>query len=732
MQSVTDVVMSSDSMQTCSDDEDDVPLNKLRRYRKDGVETEPCNTLDFTKQTDLFSNIFQHAESSSDSVAWLCSMKSLCKHSKVIVDDIMTAGPTIQPEEGPHRKPDYTPRWLAALRTRATLITDDEVHKKVTGYNSDDDVDEDDATDVRLRENRTRMSAFRILQSMYTEEKVVQKVFEHLHLTGNTPNMLAAIQDGIDEGHVAPATDLLSICIKAVRCHINNSGIFKNGCSIMVAAYQHNGWHNIHTAAAALMLTEGFCKHQNNISVALHVMCKISFCSGDERSVICSMEELSLEHRQRLTEAVCGILDYCVKQKKSKEQKTGRTLRAERAQLIEAACRVMATVWCCEQSEYYRSAVFGRSLQTFDNIVKHFERPELNDGIILALDYLLDTASKTDYQTNLQTVEMLMSTNLVRHVCKYWKNSLTRKNDLIMLSVIYEVMRCVLEVPEHNEMIRHCLMRGLAMSQSSIRVYEFHRSETFIAEALGLFLQDAYQRPVEQTQKFVVKQGLITICLAMIGEMTSSRRDRDGNIADSDQKKTRHWVQLLSLAVMDKRKYQTRLIDMDGLELLNKLVNTEKGMRSTPLELCVCTLMSHLVMENFDMIRASIFNRSIVKVARAIVHASSRIFGVTFAQAILCVRTLDFLHGKSSLEEAVTRRSFTTVANFLITHCTKDSVDVCDLQKKIVAYVFNVLDKDSHKQKDFDKCIFVFPTHPTLENDQQYQMHLQALKVHRK
>jgi hypothetical protein len=717
--------MSSDSMQMCSDDEDDVPLNKLRRYRKDAVETEPCSILDFTKQTDVFSNIFQHAESSSDSVAWLCSMKSLCKHSKVIVDDIMKVSPEIEPEEGLHRKQDYTPRWLAALRTRATLITDDEIRKKIFYYNLNDD---------RLLENSTRMSAFNILQSMYTEEKLVEKVFEHLHFVGNIPNMLAAIQDGIDKGIVAPATDLLSICIKAMRCHIHNSGIFKNGCIIMVAIYRYNGWHNIHTAAAVLMLAEGFRQHQKNISVALHVMCQISYEAGDEESVICSMEGLTLQHHQRLTEALCGIMDFCVEQKENKDHKTDQVMRAKRAHLIEVTCKVMATLWCCEQSEYYRSAVFGRSLQTFNNIISSFEGPELNDAIILALDGLLDTASRTDPQTNLQTVEMLMSTNLVSHVCKYWKDSPTRKNDLAMLSVIYEVIMCVGKVPEHNEMIRHCLMRGLAISQSSIRVYEFHYSETFVAEALGLFLRDAYQRPAEQTQKFVVRQGLITICIAMIGEMTSSRRDRDGNIADSDQKKTRHWVQLLSLAVMDKRKYQTRLINMDGLELLHNLVNTEEGLQSTPLELCACTLMSYLVMENFDMIRASIFNRSIPKVARAIVYASSRGRGVEFEEAILCVRTLDFLHGKISLEHAVTLRSFSTMANFLKTHCTKDSVDVCVLQKKIIAYVFRVLDKDSHhalyKQENFDNSIFVFPTHPTLENDQQYQMHLQAIKMY--
>jgi len=651
----------------------------------------------------------------------------LCKDSNAIVNDMMSA---VEPPEGAAKKQNLIPTWLTALRANAALVTDSRVRKQMSGYDSDDDANESDHNVLRLRENKTRMSAVRLLQTMYTEEHAVETIFRHL--CKNIPSIMHTIKEGVDEGLVAADTDLFLLCVKATRYHMDNSDIFKHGCTIVTALYQYDGWHDRYTGVATSMLIEGFCKHRKDVSVVSCVMCQINAPHGENPSVVDSIVGLCLQSRLDLTAAVCGIMDHCVAQKMHNAPSPGPALRSERAQLIEAACKVMGMVWACVLPDYYSSSVFKTSLQTFDNVVKYFQRPELNDGMIVALESLLSSVSTTRHDTNVQTVGVLLQTNLVGHVCEYWRRTMTRNNDMRMLSIVYEVIRTGHTVPDHSSIIRHCLSRGLALSQSAIRVHGFHRRETFVAQALGAFLHDASQRPDEKSQRFVVRQGILTICVAMIGDMTPSRRNAAGDVTNADQKKTRLWLELLSLAVADKRKHQTLLIDMDGLELLQKLVNVGKGNETTPLEIAACTLMSCLVVQNFKKIDRSIFGRSIGAVARAIVYATSRGSGVTGQQATLCVQTLEFLREKGSLDHTITLRSFVTMANLIKTR--RDMDDGAILQKGIVNYLFNVWTKDPHHTKytkrDYDRCIFVFYTHPLLAEDEEYQLQLAGIRDH--
>jgi hypothetical protein len=724
--------MYNDANEMSDSDEDSIPLNQLQRFRQDRSRNKATNVTDFTKHNDIFFNILQHAESSSDSVKHLLSLGLLCKNSRAIVKDMMSAVPDVKPKEGNTKKQTLVPTWLTALRSRAALVTDSQIQKQMSGYDSDHDMNESDDNLLRLRRNKTRMSVVHLLETMYTEEHVVATIFKHL--CKNIPNIMTTITEGVSEGIVSRDTDLFSLCIQATRCHVGNTDIFKYGCSIMTALYAYDGWYDKYTAGATSMLVEGFCTHRKNISVVSSVMCQISATYGEYPSVVGNMVGISLQERLNLTAAVCGIMDHCVAQKMHKKPSPGPALRWKRAKLIEAACRVVGMVWTCLQTDYYTSTIFKTSLETFDNVVHYFERPELNDGMIMALEYLLSAVSATRGVTNVYTVELLLKTDLLRHLCTYWKQSMTRGNDMRMLSIVYEVVCTGHDVPDHSSIIRHCLLRGLVISQSSIRVYGFHCSETFIAEALGRLLKDACQRPDEKSQKFVVAQGILTICIAMIGDMTSSRRNVAGQVTNADQKKTRLWLELLSLAVAGKQKYQTRLIAMDGLQLLEKLVSVEKGNETTPLEIAACTLMSCLVVHNFKMIHGSIFSSSISTVARAIAYATSRSSGVTTQQATLCVQTLDFLHKMRNLDYAVTLRSFVTMANLLKTHCSINSDETRTLQKGIVKYLCNVWVDDPHltkyRKKDFDRCIFVFPHNPLLENDEQYQKHLKAIHDH--
>jgi len=724
--------MYSDANEMSDPDEDDVPLNNLQRFRQDRSSNKAMNVTDFTKHNDIFFNILQHAESSSDSVKHLLSLGSLCNNSRVIVKDMMSAVPDTEPEGKNTKKKTLVPTWLAALRSKAALVTDSQVRKQMSGYDSDDDENESDDNLLRLRENKARMSAVHLLETMYTEEHVVKTIFKHL--CGNIPNVMTTITEGLNEGIVSIDTDLFSLCIKATRCHIGNIDIFKYGCTIMTALYDYDGWHDNYTAAATSMLVEGFCTHRKNISVVSCVMCQISATHGEHPSIVSNIVGVCLQHSLNLTAAVCGIMDHCIAQKTQNEPSPGPALRSKRAELIEAACRVIGILWTCFQTDYYTSTIFKTSLQTFDRIVKYFERPELNDTMMMAMEYLLSSVCARGGGTNVHTVELLLKTNLLSHLCEYWKQGMTRRNDMRMLSIVYQVVSSGHDVPDHSSIIRHCLLRGLVISQSSLRVYGFFRSEVFIAEVLGRFLKDACQRPDEKSQKFVVAQGILTICIAMIGDMTSTRRNDAGKVTNADQKKTRLWLELLSLAVADKRKYQTRLIHMDGLHLLQKLVSVERGNETTPLEIAACRLMSFLVVHNFKMIHESIFSPSISTVARAIVYATSRSSGVTTQQATLCVQALDFLHKRRNLDHDLMLKSFLTTANLLKTHCLINTDEARTLQKRILKYLCNVWVRDPPltkcRKRDFDKCIFVFPSHPLLENDEQYQQQLKAIDDH--
>ena len=344
--------MSSHTKHLSVDEEDDVPLNKLQRlHRKHATDKRDCVT-DFTKTEDVFHSILQHADVSSDSVSHLRFLRLLCKSSKSVVDKILDEQPEIEPEDGSHKYSKSVPPWLASLHARAALVTDGQVQQKARGYNPEDDINESDDAIIRLRENETIMSGFAMLQNMYTEEHVVQMIFKHLIV--NIMKMMAAIEDGIGEGIVAPTTDLLSLCVKATRCHIHNSDIFQNCCSIMVAVHRNNGWYDRHTPAAMSMLIEGF-NHHRDISVASYVMCKIMEHEGDHPSVFRSMGAATVLHNKKLTTAVCGIMQHCIRTKSANG--TGHVLREERAKLIDAACKVMGVVWSRGSPEIGRAHV---------------------------------------------------------------------------------------------------------------------------------------------------------------------------------------------------------------------------------------------------------------------------------------------------------------------------------------------------------------------------------------